>query len=143
MFVDPAVQTCYPTNQTVAYQNQYTRVICEYPSHTLSYCKACALSASVSLSVRPLVPHFAWGPNLYHYPTSGVPYAFPTYYSLAPAGPRPDQIWTPRQPTPDSKPNSASRHSSTTPPSPQCLIEHLTFPRLRSSRPLARVLRSP
>src|SRR5258706_11814629 len=72
-------------------------------------------------------------------PTSSVPYASPTYYSLA----RPDQIWTPRRPTPDSKPNSASRHSSTTPPSPQYLIEHLTFPRLRSSRPLARVLRSP
>ena len=32
MFVDPAVITCYPTNETVAQQNQYTRVICEYPS---------------------------------------------------------------------------------------------------------------
>lgn len=32
LFVDPAVITCYPTNQTVATQNQYTRVICEYPS---------------------------------------------------------------------------------------------------------------
>ena len=32
MFVDPAVITCYPTNVTVAHQNQYTRVICEYPS---------------------------------------------------------------------------------------------------------------
>ena len=24
--------TCYPTSQTITYQNQYTRVICEYPS---------------------------------------------------------------------------------------------------------------
>src|SRR5258706_4281077 len=98
--------TCYPTSQTIAYQNQYTRVICEYPS---------MLSPTARLVPFRHQFHFPGGRWFFtlhgaQTPTSSVPYASPTYYSLA----RPDQIWTPRRPTPDSKPKSASRHSSTT-----------------------------
>ena len=116
LYVDPAVITCYPTNQTVAYQNQYTRVICEYPSSFSPTPLAqglCAFGISFTLRAAAGSSLCMWPPKLCYHPTSGVPYASPIHCSLAFTGPPTRPNLDTSQTHPDRKLNSASRHSST------------------------------
>lgn len=140
MFVDPGMMTCYPTNQTVARQNEYTRVICEYlplsspsPSATLrlfafrlpfgiSFTLRPAAGSSVCVWPRPTPPH-----------DHQCPICFPPMHSsLTPTSPRPDQIWTSHE----STQVKLIQHQGTLlpPPSPQCLIEHPNYASLLPSR---------
>jgi len=121
MFVDPGMMTCYPTNQTVARQNEYTRVICEYlplsspsPSATLrlfafrlpfgiSFTLRPAAGSSVCVWPRPTLPH-----------DHQCPICFPHTFLVDPDQPptRPNLDISRVHP---GQANSASRHSSTTP----------------------------
>lgn len=137
MDVDPAVMTCYPTSQTVAVQNEYTRVICEYLPLLLLLLQPCpcGLPASVSLSGRPLVPQSSHvAPNLRHHTTSGVPYASPIYSSLAPDPTKSGHLASPTQTraeysikAPFYQPRSAAVPYRTSPRCPPTLLS--TFDR--------------
>ena len=117
MYVDPAVMTCYPTNETVAVQNKYTRVICKFPPPSLSpRASLVALSVSVSLSGRPRLPQLACAPQIYAVlPISGaLPYISGWFRPAV----QPDQIWTPRDPTQIPAVCPVSRHCCYHHPSP-------------------------
>ena len=125
--------TCYPTSQSLAVQNEYTRVICEY----------FPLLPSPALSLWPLGISFtlrsAAGSSVRMWPPTYATTQPPVSHMLPPYIPRrprhPPNLDTSQAP-PRSKLNTASRHSSTQPLSSQCLIEHLPVPvaRVLSSR---------
>lgn len=111
VFVDPAVMTCYPTSQTVAVQNEYTRVICECPSSSLSPRQALwplrhqFHSRTAAASLACMCP-----PNLRRPADFRFPYASPTISGWFRWGPSPYLFRTPCEP-PRSQPYTRSQRT--------------------------------